>query len=218
MAGIKPKFLTDLIQQHNSKMDQSATIPFNILEETLKKLIHTFTTVLFTKLNYPEIFASPATIPPHKTQNRLQFCINLACLHLYLSNNYHAINYTKFAEDIKLRPKRFKISSKAVSYDKNQQYLSINMDNHFNIQLDFNIPKTLFMEKYNIPSLKNSLFHFNEWFERVFPLYSRQFTTTIDKTKVSNYLKYQFRQHFITHLKELLPTTHEFAEPNDLQE
>src|ERR1043165_7700155 len=91
MAGIKPKFLTDLIQQHNSKTDQSATIPFNILEETLKKLIHTFTTVLFTKLNYPEIFASPATIPPHKTQNRLQFCINLARLHLYLSNNYHAI-------------------------------------------------------------------------------------------------------------------------------
>ena len=123
MADIKPKFLTDLIQQHNSKTDQSATIPFNILEETLKKLIHTFTTVLFTKLNYPEIFASPATIPPHKTQNRLQFCINLARLHLYLSNNYHAINYTKFAEDIKLRPKRFKISSKVISYNKNQQYL-----------------------------------------------------------------------------------------------
>src|ERR1051325_2570419 len=92
------------------------------------------------------------------------------------------------------------------------------MDNHFNIQLDFNIPKTLFMEKYNIPSLKNLLFHFNEWFKRVFLLYSWQFTTTIDKTKVSNYLKYQFRQHFITYLKELLPTTHEFAEPNDLQE
>src|SRR6185295_11192575 len=61
MAGTKPKFLTNLIQQYNSTTDQNATIPFNILEETLKKLILTFTTVLFTKLNYPEIFASPAT-------------------------------------------------------------------------------------------------------------------------------------------------------------
>ena len=169
MAGIKPKFLTDLIQQHNSKTDQSATIPFNIPEETLKKLIHIFTTVLFTKLNYPEIFTSSATIPPYKTQNHLQFCINLARLYLYLSNNYHAINYTKFAEDIKLRPKRFKISSKVVSYDKNQQYLSINMDNRFNIQLDFNIPKTLFIEKYNIPSLKNSLFPLMNGLKESFP-------------------------------------------------
>src|ERR1051326_9023167 len=92
-----------------------------------KKLILTFTTVLFTKLNYPEIFASPATIPPLKTENRLQFCINLARLHLYLSDNYQAINYTKFAEDIKLRPKRFKITSEVIDYNKNQQYLSINM-------------------------------------------------------------------------------------------
>ena len=78
MAGARPQFLTDLIKQHNSDNDKSATIPFNILEETLKKLILTFTTVLFTKLNYPEIFASPATIPPIQTHNCLQFCINLA--------------------------------------------------------------------------------------------------------------------------------------------
>ena len=162
MASIKPKFLIDLIQQHNFTTDQSATIPFNILEETLKKLILTFTTVLFTKLNYPEIFASPATIPPLKSENRLQFCLNLARLHLYLSDNYQAINYTKFAEDIKLRSKRFKITSDVTDYDKNQKYLSIDMDNRFNIHLNFNIPKTLFLDKYNIPSLKNSLFHFNE--------------------------------------------------------
>src|SRR6185295_14703865 len=94
MAGTRPLFLIDLIQKHNSTTYHFVTIPFNILEETLKKIILTFTTVLFTKLNYPEIFASPATIPPLKTENHLQFCINLPRLHLYLSDNYQAINYT----------------------------------------------------------------------------------------------------------------------------
>jgi hypothetical protein len=172
MAGTRPKFLIDLIQKHNSETDKAATIPFNILEESLKKLIHTFTTVFFTKLNYPEIFASPATIPPIKTENRLQFCLNLARLHLYLSNNYQAINYTKFAEDIKLRPKRFKITSEVTDFDKEQQYLSIKMDNRFNIKLNFNFLKSFFLDKYNIPSLKNSLSHFNEWFKKAFLLYS----------------------------------------------
>ena len=92
------------------------------------------------------------------------------------------------------------------------------MDNRFNIKLHFNLPKTLFLEKYNIPSLQNSLNHFNEWFEKTFPIYSRQFFNTINKTKVSNYLKYEFRQHFISHLKKLLPTTIEFTKPTSLHE
>ena len=92
------------------------------------------------------------------------------------------------------------------------------MDNRFNIKLHFNLSKTLFLEKYNIPSLQNSLNHFNEWFEKTFPIYSRQFSNTINKTKVSNYLKYEFRQHFISHLKKLLPTTIEFTKPTSLHE
>jgi hypothetical protein len=92
------------------------------------------------------------------------------------------------------------------------------MDNRFNIKLNFNLPKTLFLEKYNIPSLKNSLNHFNEWFEKIFFIYSHQFSNTINKTKVSNYLKYKFRQHFITHLKKLLPTSVEFKKPTSLNE
>ena len=88
MAGKRPKFLSEIIFQTNPDIDREATIPFDILEGSLKKLIHKFTTILFTKLNYSEIFASPVTVPPYKTQNRLQFCINLARLHLYLSNNY----------------------------------------------------------------------------------------------------------------------------------
>ena len=88
MAGDRPEFLTEFIQKTNPNTDKAITIPFDILEETLKKLIFIFTTVLFTKLNYLEIFALPATIPPIQTHNHLQFCINLAQLHLYLSNNY----------------------------------------------------------------------------------------------------------------------------------
>jgi len=88
MAGKRPDFLTNYIYQVNSSIDKQATIPFNILEDTLKKIILKFTTILFTKLNYLEIFASPATIPPYKPENRLQFCLNLACLYLYLTENY----------------------------------------------------------------------------------------------------------------------------------
>ena len=63
MADQRPEFLTKLIFQCNPTIDKAATIPFEILESTLKKLILKFTTILFTKLNYAEIFASLATIP-----------------------------------------------------------------------------------------------------------------------------------------------------------
>src|SRR5205823_6265283 len=77
MAGAHPKFLTDFIFKSNPNINPNTTIPFNILENTLKKLIHKFTTILFTKLNYSSIFASELTIPPYKTKKRMQFCINL---------------------------------------------------------------------------------------------------------------------------------------------
>ena len=69
MASAHPKFLTDFIFKNNSTTDSNATIPFTILENILKKLIHKFTTILFTKLNYSKIFASELTIPPYKTKN-----------------------------------------------------------------------------------------------------------------------------------------------------
>jgi hypothetical protein len=92
------------------------------------------------------------------------------------------------------------------------------MDNRFNIHLLFNIPKTLFLEKYNIPSLNNSVDHFDEWFKKFFPLYNRQFTEPLNETKVKNALRFQFRQQFIKHLKELLPTEISFTEPHNLQQ
>ena len=88
MAGQRPKFLTDLIFQSNPNIDKNATIPFDVLESMMKKLILKFTTILFTKLNYAEIFALLYTIPPYKTNSRLQFCMNLARIHIHLSENY----------------------------------------------------------------------------------------------------------------------------------
>src|SRR5205085_1702163 len=171
MARTHLKFLTDFIFKSNPNIDSNTTIPFNILENTLKKLIYKFTTILFTKLNYSAIFASELTIPPYKTKNRMQFCINLARIHLYLSENYHAINYKKFADDFNFISKYFTINSATISIDKEEKYLTIKSDKKFNIQLLFNIPKSLFLQVYNIPSLKNSLEHFNKWFKNFFPIY-----------------------------------------------
>jgi hypothetical protein len=214
MAGQRPEFLTDLIYNSNPNIDKSATIPFELLESTLKNLILKFTTILFTKLNYLEIFASPVTIPPYTAHNRLQLCLNLARLHLFLSNNYQSIDYQKFAEDLQLRPKRFKIESFTQTTDFKQKYLTIQSDARFNIKLSFNIPKTLFLERFCIPSLKNSLDHFNSWFDTYYPPYSKQFSSNIDKEKVRTSLRIQFRQHFILQLSKHLPETYTFKKPN----
>ena len=88
MARQWPKFLTDLIFQSNPNINQNTTILFDILESMLKKLILKFTTILFTKLNYAEIFTSLYIIPPYKTNGRLQFCINLARIYFHLSEKY----------------------------------------------------------------------------------------------------------------------------------
>ena len=77
-----------------------------------------FTTILFIKLNYSKIFASLITIPLHKIENQLQICFNIARLHLYLSDKYQLINFTKFNKDFKLRSKKFKINSKIESFDQ----------------------------------------------------------------------------------------------------
>ena len=77
MAGQRPEFLTELIYQANPDINPNATIYFDLIESTLKDLLLKFTTILFTKMNYGEIFASPITIPLHKIQNHLQICLNI---------------------------------------------------------------------------------------------------------------------------------------------
>ena len=96
-------------------------------------------------------------------------------IYLHLSEDYQTIDYNKFTEDFQLRPKRFTVSSSVISENKEGPYLEIKNDQKFNIHLLFNLPKNLFLEKFNIPSLKNSLDHFDQWFESFFTTYSRQF-------------------------------------------
>ena len=117
IVGQWPKFLTDLIYKANSQTNLIATIHFDLLESTLKNLILKFTMILFTKLNYREIFALPITISLHKIENWLQICFNIARLHLYLIDKYQLINYIKFNENFQLRSKRFKINSKIETFD-----------------------------------------------------------------------------------------------------
>ena len=85
---------------------------------------------------------------------------------------------------------RFTISSAINAFDQERKYLTIKQDKKFNITLLFNIPKTQFLEKFNIPSLKNSLEYFENWFEKFFPTYNWQFDEPLNKTKIYNTLKY----------------------------
>jgi hypothetical protein len=69
MVGKRPKFLMDYIYQLHPNIPKETTILFDQIENFFKKIVLKFTTILFTKLNYIEIFASPATIPPYKPEN-----------------------------------------------------------------------------------------------------------------------------------------------------
>ena len=205
MAASQPKFLLDFIYSKNPDTNPKASINFTILETTLKNLIHKFTSILFTQFNYHEIFASALTVPPYKPENRIQFCLNLARIHLYLSENYQCINYTKFAEDFNLRPKTFKLISHIISTDQDKEYLTIKSDDKFNINLLFNLPQSLFLHKFSIPPLKNSEKNFDEWFKNFFPIYKRQFTS-IDKQETYDKLRYLIKKAFTFQLKQLLPS------------
>jgi hypothetical protein len=154
MASQKPEFLTELIYKANPEVTPNAPIPFTYLETTFKSLLTKFTTILFTKLNYIHIFESTATIPPLVPKYRLQFCLNLARLHLHLLDKYQTINYTKFSEDLKFKPKQLNIESIVSSRDDyTKPYFTMQSDKRFNITIYFNLPTTLFLEKYNILSL-----------------------------------------------------------------
>ena len=214
MAGSQPQFLTDIIFEYNPNISSNATIPFIYLETTLRTIILQFTTVLFTKLNYKEIFASPVTVPPYKAQNRLQLCLNIARLHLYLSNNYQTINYKKFAEDFDFRPKHPKIESSIECFDEDKPYFNIKSDSRFNIHLLFNISKTLFLHNYRTPPLTNSLDIYKEWFNKFFPIYSRQFDTPPNEKETYLLLKNKIRRQFVSELRNLLPSNFEFQEPH----
>ena len=67
---------------------------------------------------------------------------------------------------------RFTISSAVDAFDQEEKYFTIKQDKKFNIIFFFNISKKQFLEKFNIPSLKNLLEYFENWFEEFFPVYN----------------------------------------------
>jgi hypothetical protein len=218
MASKRPKFLTELIYKFNPQTHTEAPIPFNILYTNFKSILGKFTSTLFSKLNYHKILTSLESIPPNTIQNRIQVALNLARLHLYLNEGFQSIDYKKFAEDLNIKPRRLKLI-----YYKNENqlnkmpFLTINNDKQFNIYVHLNIPTLQFLNTFQVPSLKKCKPQFDEWYERFFSTYSRQFTE-INKEKTYNYLKYQIAQQFATACKQFLPDRYNISEIFSLQD
>jgi hypothetical protein len=141
LAGAQPKFLTDIIYQHNPTIDNSITIPFDILHSTLKILLYKFTTTLFTKLNYAKILSLHKSIPPYTLQNRFQVAINLARIHLYLQNEYQTIDLAKFSKTVNILPIRFSLHYFISEDAINQPLFKIQNNEKYNINISLNIPK-----------------------------------------------------------------------------
>ena len=154
MANDKSEFLTDFINSHNPSLDKTISYPFQVYHNTLKNLLKNFTTTLFTKLNYAKIFRSHYSILSYSTFNRNKVAINLARLHLYLYDKYQTIDYSKFIEDLDLKPIMASLNY-TIIYDKpNTSLFNIQSNSRFNIHITLNIPTTDFQTTFEIPSLK----------------------------------------------------------------
>jgi hypothetical protein len=217
MTGERPKFLTDLIYQHNPSIDRTVTIPFDILLTTFKTLLSKFTKILFTKLNYAKIFSLHSSIPPYTISNRNNIALNLARLHLFLNNTYQTINRTKFIQDLNIRPLRLNLHYYISEDSLKQPLLKIQNDEKFNINISLNIPKKQFLQTFRIPSLKNNLIDFDNWFKLFFEKYKRQFTQ-INEKKVYNFLKHQIATKLSDTCKQLLPQSFNITAISSLRE
>ena len=94
LARQRPEFLTNFIYKANPEISRNIEIPFNTLYSTFVSLLGSFTEVLFTKLNYKQIFCSHTNIPPYTIPNHIRIALNFARLYLYLNHSYQTINYT----------------------------------------------------------------------------------------------------------------------------
>jgi hypothetical protein len=217
LAGAQPKFLTDIIYQHNPTIDNSITIPFDILHSTLKILLHKFTTTLFTKLNYAKILSLHKSIPPYTLQNRFQVAINLARIHLYLQNEYQTIDLAKFSKTVNILPIRFSLHYFISEDAINQPLFKIQNDEKYNINISLNIPKQDFQQTFRIPSLKKYRSDLESWFKPFFANYKKQFTN-INETKTFNYIKYEIATKLAESCKRLLPSDFKITSIDSLRE
>jgi hypothetical protein len=164
MALQKPKFITNLIWDHNPDITELVDIPFEIILETLKRSLEVMTTGLFVYSNYPKIFNSYLFIPPYSIKKRFQIIINLARFHLFLTNQYQTINHQKFFQNLKLKPiylQTFFHINQIQDTDSNISILQIHNTSKFYINISINIPVKQFLTTYRIPSF--SLFFISIW-------------------------------------------------------
>jgi hypothetical protein len=215
ITGQRPEFLTNFIYEANPEISKEIEIPFDILYNTFTSLLSTFTEVLFTKLNYKQIFCSHSNIPPYSIPNRNQIALNFARLHLYLNHTYTTINSSKFFKDLEIKPIRMQFHYNITEDLPDKPLVNFRSDHKFNIYIDLNIPKQNFLNTFQTPSLKECNYSFEKWYNPFFEIYSRQFIL-INKTKTMNYIKYQTYLKLSSYLKSLLPNSYQFTDPVSL--
>ena len=102
MTAEKPEFLSDFLHQSNPSLSPQLNIPQYAYTSTFKNLLTKFTELLFTKLNYLDIFCSYYSIPPNPISDCCKVTINFARLYLFLHNKYQTIHYQKFIKKLEL--------------------------------------------------------------------------------------------------------------------
>ena len=208
IASDKPDFLVDHISDYNMALNQEVVLPFKVYLDALKNLLKNFTNILFTKLNYAKIFRSHYSIPPYSNFNRCKVAINFARLHLYLHDKYQTIDYSKFMDDLDLKPIMASFTYTTTYNEPDIPLLKIQNNNRFNIQVALNIPTNDFKNTFETPSLKPFNQTFDNWFAEFFKKYKLQFFK-IDEQKTKNYIKYQIYLQLLEECKKLLPITHD---------
>jgi len=204
MISLKPQFLTEFICQNKSNTHFTNISP-NYLPIIFKDILLNLTTVLFTQLNYKQIFHSHYFLPSHSISKHSQIAINLARLHLFLQNQYKTINYKKFYEDLNLKPIQITLHFYTTFNNNDQLLLKIKNNTKYNVHITFDIFSQNFLKTYYILSFKTYYTPFDKWFPKFFNSYKKQFQQ-INEQKVYNFIKYQITTYLTTKLKNYFYT------------
>ena len=139
LAQQRPDFIIDLIQKANPNIPTETIIPFTIIFETFKKLLHSITTHLFNQTDYRKFFQSQYFLTLPSIKHRSQIAINLAHLHLFLLNKYQTIDYLKFINDLKIKPISPTLKFTIIHDKPYCPSLKINTDSDNNIYIQLNL-------------------------------------------------------------------------------
>ena len=195
-----PDFIIDLIQKANPNIPTETTIPFTIIFETFKKLLHSFTTRLFNQTNYKKFFQSQhfSTLPSIK--HRSQIAINLARLHLFFLNKYQTIDYLKFINNLKL-----KLISLILKFSITHDIyycppLKINAGSANNIYIQLNLQAEQFKQNFRIPSFTKYKPTLDSWFFNYDKKHRENYPYT-DTKKLYKYIKFKIIHQYTEEYK-----------------